>query len=316
MDYLQRIHLPIESALTVFNCTIAALILAGAQISVPTNQGNIYSNYDNGARASIVDWVQAQISILEKENERLSNEEAPYKAPSYPSNPKTWEEHCLHIVGKLIDFREAKRETPTAVSTDAQKKRCDRTLAYYKEVLKLLRDNWAKTYFEIYPERLDKENPPSGYIPRLNTVVVPETIARQQYRLIRGRDYRNDVVQPHLLDSYDALFQACWEGDNTRIEELCLPPKANPDKQPIQITVFSVARTFIGGDRNRNLRQDGIHTPLSIAILARRWTTARLIMTITALQYSKEEAENTWRPISTGVIDLRKHIVLFEHHNP
>jgi len=295
--------------LSVVNCTIAPLILAGAQISVPTNQAIASSKYDNDARVSIVDWVQAQISILNKEKEKLSKEVAPYKAPLYPSDPKTWEEHRLHIIGKLIDFRESKSKVSSAVSSGEQK-RHERSLAYCEEVLELLRNNSAKTYFQIYPERLDKEQPPSGHIPYSNTVVVPDTTARIQYALLSGSFYQNDNVQPHLLDSYDALFQACWEGDNTRIEELCLPRKVNPDKQPIQISVCSRA-----WNTNRKLLRDGIHTPLSIAILARHWTTARLIMAITALQYSKKEADNTWRPISTGMIDLRKHFVCIVCHD-
>jgi hypothetical protein len=49
--------------------------------------------------------------------------------------------------------------------------------------------------------------------------------------------YSETPVPTHLKVLYDELYEACWTGDNTTIQELCLPEHISDGKEPIQISV-------------------------------------------------------------------------------
>lgn len=124
-----------------------------------------------------------------------------------------------------------------------------------------------------------------------------------QYKLVHENAWRAEPVFPHMLDQYDALFEACWIGDNEKIEELCLPRKGTKlDKAPIQIAVATVEHMRKGLVRNN----DGIYTPLSVAIQARKWDTARLIIAIAIAQWTPPEDQAQKKKFTTRDIDLGK----------
>lgn len=112
-----------------------------------------------------------------------------------------------------------------------------------------------------------------------------------------------------MLDQYDALYEACWAGDNEKIEELCLPRKGTKlDKAPIQIAVATAQRMR----RGISVNDDGIYTPLSVAIQARKWGSARLIIAIAIAQWTppKDQAEES--KFTTRDIDLGKLHIYFK----
>ncbi|KAG8979630.1 hypothetical protein FRB90_008043, partial [Tulasnella sp. 427] len=101
-----------------------------------------------------------------------------------------------------------------------------------------------------------------------------------------GEDYPGT----HLIPLYDELYEACWTGDNDKIRALCLPPKdetavpASGVRDLLQITV-RVKYT----DQLSNYSKG--YTPLFVALRARKWDTARLILQIAQEQLAKEEDE-------------------------
>ncbi|KAI0059307.1 ankyrin [Artomyces pyxidatus] len=91
----------------------------------------------------------------------------------------------------------------------------------------------------------------------------------------------------HLKSQYDDLYEACWSGDNARIEELCLPKHVSTLNPPIQISVESAPlpgpfRIWSG------------YTPLTVALHRKHWATARLVLAIAAAQYKPEEEKSTF----------------------
>ena len=121
-----------------------------------------------------------------------------------------------------------------------------------------------------------------------NTYEVDVAPGRTQYKLLHKCSWRSEAVLPHLLDQYDALFEASWAGDNEKIEELCLPRKrTDSDKAAIQIAVQTLP--FNTTQRGRGDYDDGVCTPFSVAIQARRWETARLIIAIAIAQWTPPE---------------------------
>ncbi|KAI0084195.1 hypothetical protein BDY19DRAFT_997912 [Irpex rosettiformis] len=80
-----------------------------------------------------------------------------------------------------------------------------------------------------------------------------------------------------LATLYDELFTACYEGDNVKIQRLCMPHGSHktPDT-PLQISAHWGNST------------EG-YTPLALAILARKWDTVKLILAIAVAQFSPKE---------------------------
>ncbi|KAF8629466.1 hypothetical protein AX15_003428, partial [Amanita polypyramis BW_CC] len=88
-------------------------------------------------------------------------------------------------------------------------------------------------------------------------------------------------VLPHLVPRYHELFEACLNGDNDKIQALCLPPEgADNAVLPLQITV---QLSYQAGSTNTGV------TPFSVAVERRKWDTARLILAIASAQYDGEE---------------------------
>ncbi|KAG8943942.1 hypothetical protein FRC00_010877, partial [Tulasnella sp. 408] len=99
-----------------------------------------------------------------------------------------------------------------------------------------------------------------------------------------GEDYPGT----HLIPLYDELYEACWNGDNDKISALCYPLKDDAvsppsgSRDPLQITA-RVKYT----DHNNNYTAG--YTPLYVALRARKWDTARLILEIAEEQYMGED---------------------------
>ncbi|KAG8939661.1 hypothetical protein FRC04_006086 [Tulasnella sp. 424] len=95
----------------------------------------------------------------------------------------------------------------------------------------------------------------------------------------------------HLIPLYDELYEACWNGDNDKIRALCLPPKDDTAPPPsgtrdlLQITV-RVKYTEHMNDYSQG------YTPLFVALRARKWDTARLILEIAEEQLMKDEDDD------------------------
>ena len=69
-------------------------------------------------------------------------------------------------------------------------------------------------------------------VPQPTSMRFPRTT---KYMSISARTYL-DPVPLHLNAQYDELYEACWRGDNIRIQELCSPNEAS-GSTPIRISV-------------------------------------------------------------------------------
>ncbi|KAI5121633.1 hypothetical protein M0805_001162 [Coniferiporia weirii] len=292
LDYLWGVFLPVEAALAHHNYMTKFLIQLGALVSVP-----IALYYDNGqynveSRKGLLEAVANQVSMLEEELSKLESKRVGF---AFLENPKTFSEHRRTIQDRLIENLRAEMEKKNGdkshALSDKDEREIKRSLDYFREMKMLLESANAKPFGEIFPD----EPSPTGMLlgskgPRPDS----KRIDRTQYMLINKWGWSGGSVFPHLLDQYDALFEACWTGDNSRVEELCLPQKnIKSSKAPTQITVtteqFKIDSTEKAMIQNRNYFTDGIHTPFSVAILARNWTTARLVLAIAIAQFKPEE---------------------------
>ena len=306
LDYLAGVYLPVETSIAAPNYLYQLFVNLGAQINVPPILSHSTASYNQDSRRSLAELThvcadQARESLKTFEK-KIS--EAKFSAPE---NPKTWAEYRLWMVGKMLDIRssnEARQNCKKAEGDAATQN--ELRLAHFEEAASLLKERNAQGWAELYPE-----------IPRQakntdNNASEDETPnKRTQYKLLRS-GWGTDMCLPHLLDSYDELFEACWRGDNAKIQELCLPPAKKSGKlntSPLQISVKCTGISDKG--QPRLLSNDGEHTPLSVAVLARKWDTAKLIMEIVEAQWKKPEKDADATRKFRAAIDLSMLIPLY-----
>lgn len=293
LDYLIEINLPVETAMSYQSYLTSLFVKLGAQVSVPIKAYFERGRYSPDCRVSVLECVERQTVKLEKDIAEREKKSKPLDASptvDTPWNAKTFAEARKLFKANVERIGKEKEEKdPNANKLSERKKLGDnkdlsdlrRALVYFKEMKELLKGVGAKTYSQIFADCPDA---PSASEPLKPEPKEEEKQAdRPQYFYISQRSWSRENVIPQLLDQYDALYEACWTGDNARIEELCLPRKSSKsDKTPLRITVIS-----------EDERHGGGYTPLSVAIVARKWDTARVILSIAKAQYKpKDETAN------------------------
>ncbi|KAF8905744.1 hypothetical protein CPB84DRAFT_563270 [Gymnopilus junonius] len=146
-----------------------------------------------------------------------------------------------------------------------------------------------KTWKDVYPT-LETQTPallaknPSIPAPRRTTTDKQER--NYTYALISTSGHHN--VPKHTVAAYDELYEACFAGDDDKIQRLCLPAEgqvafaASGATGPLNISVRLTPKPT-----NRYGRAGA--TPLFAAIAGRQWTTAKLILAIATAQYHPDD---------------------------
>ncbi|PSR72889.1 hypothetical protein PHLCEN_2v11256 [Hermanssonia centrifuga] len=193
-----------------------------------------------------------------------------------------WKSELLRIISECNDMQR-KNFRPFSYNNSVY---ADEIKTYFQEVETLFSSNAGKSAAELTPAddismlQVDNmwlsriHNSPMSYQTPFNPVI------KTPYSFHRlGRQEGHIGMHSNLTALYEELYEACWVGDHAKIQQLCLPQTSSkiPDT-PLQISVH-------WGDNWQG------YTPLFIAISARRWDTARLILAIASAQYDPEETK-------------------------
>lgn len=153
---------------------------------------------------------------------------------------------------------------------------------YLEEVLGLLKEKKAKTWNQLHPDVERKEDDPNdGTRDQQKQAIFFE---------VWSTNWWAESIPQEKVSLYEELYEACWNGDDDKIRELCLPPPEGTTRKvaPIQI----VCKTNEGGGpvlTRRFFRSTPTllitgYTPLHVAIHGRHWSTANTVLTIAAAQ--------------------------------
>ncbi|KAG8952591.1 hypothetical protein FRC04_003952 [Tulasnella sp. 424] len=130
---------------------------------------------------------------------------------------------------------------------------------------------------------------PSLFGPAPTVLPVDEkTKPFKRYSLFKSTDWGEDYPGTHLISLYDELYEACWNGDNDKIRALCLPLPDDPSPPPSGTSDFLQVTARVKYTEQMNDHAKG-YTPLFVALRARKWDTARLILEIAQQQLTKEK---------------------------
>ncbi|KAI0263726.1 hypothetical protein BC834DRAFT_290264 [Gloeopeniophorella convolvens] len=123
----------------------------------------------------------------------------------------------------------------------------------------------------------------------------PATLQVSGY--VRYVKHSTNPVPIHLKTLYDELYEACWIGDNARIQELCLPKHIEEGQEPIQIIVQTSSTTTVP-----SAWTGAGWTPFSVAVHRRHWETARLVLAIAAAQYQSPEEATPFNAAASAIL--------------
>ncbi|THH16522.1 hypothetical protein EW146_g4129 [Bondarzewia mesenterica] len=259
--YLTKAYMPIETAISHRNEAVHLLVSLGAELSLLTKAAAGQAL----PRTNTLDWVAAaaeHVSMLAAgEGESTRN---------FTADPvHSWKEHHAQIVFAL-------RRSQRIANAKAMKFREDPNCAallqdYLHETRDLLRSNGAKLREEIDGVGHSRF-PLSGLLRLSSNARTP--YPQDGYLLHSGRP-TDQPVNEELKVLYDELYEACWNGDNAKILDMC---SSSNSQVPLEISVQTTSPLSLSS-------QDG-YTPLFVAMHRRHWDTARLIISICTAQHS------------------------------
>jgi hypothetical protein len=235
-NYLHIAYQPLEVAIRNQDDVANLLLALGASADFGLRRSlATYSNVLE--RRTLKDWVDfAVLSITHSIEDQQSKDVVLVSTAMDIDGAKLEQETKTGWKG-FYEGYVTSLETPE--SKKAEEKRLEQVARSAKEELERLGDiklfllelqlhlekRGAKTWKEVYP-----------LIETGATLPVKHTIAKFEKQVIgakKERDtsyvylgtssYNRQNVPEHLIDHYDELFEACFAGDNDKIQKLCLP---------------------------------------------------------------------------------------------
>ena len=267
--------MPVEIAIRHYDPVIFLLAGLGASLDVGIKQ-----SYESSwsRKASLLEAVEAIIKNLGTGSEGPKQPAGTESMDVDNANQPEWKAWIAKSNKATKDFQKTIKwqQNNERINEHARMK------DYLEEVLGLLKEKKAKTWNQLHPEAEKKEeDPDDGARVQQKQAVFFE---------VWSTNWWAGSIPQEKVPLYEELYEACWNGDDEKIRELCLPPPEGTTRKvaPIQI----VCKTNEGGEPvlARHLFFSTPtplfigYTPLHVAIHSRHWSTANTVLTIAAAQ--------------------------------
>ncbi|KAF5379120.1 hypothetical protein D9615_005878 [Tricholomella constricta] len=286
---INEVFLPVESALARRDDVAQLLIALDADINIGLRESLMHIAQPS-RRRTIIDWVRFGINFLSKEIssfQGLLNSPLPTEVTENLA-ATGWKKHLADLVK---DDKVTSNETlGQGICDDEQLRKYQDSHSYLVDLERVLVAHGAKAWNDIYPDmpsEVEKEVVNQQFYPR-------NTAPLSRYSIL-GKNRYKDYIPQHLCPLYDELFEACFIGDNKKIEQLCLPQEKSKNTTPLTIFVVVV--------HEKSWAETGDYTPLFAAVRGRRWATAKLIMAIAIAQYKPPEDEEKFSTRGVKIYD-------------
>ncbi|KAJ7683514.1 hypothetical protein B0H17DRAFT_1137647 [Mycena rosella] len=273
---------PLEAALSRHDDIIRLLADLGAEINMGTKRA-LSMNSRPEDRRTYVEWVQNAVASLSVQISELNSSINPPEVVDSDAHPGFKAHLAAHLAKEKASLATWQKTHIGALSYGEQRRaRLIDVREYLTDTEKFLLERGAKPWSAVYPDNVSTASDPKiNQFGEVNVLFgrrnksISSTV---NYYSLKG-PYDQEAVPAFQDTLYDELYEACFIGDNDKVQELCLPAgKPKKDANLIQIAVQVAAE-----DGNR-YSQTGV-TPLWAAVAGRRWDTARLVVAITSAQY-------------------------------
>ena len=216
------IQMPVETAIHRFDPVIFLLAGLGASLDIGIKQSYEYSW---SRKASLLEAVEETIKNVDMELKSLKEPSESEAMEVDNANQPEWKAWVVKSSKAAKDF-----EKEVNARQRDKKRITERTRMkdYLEEVLGLLKEKKAKTWKQLHPDSEQEEEITNG-TPKQEKQAIPFEVW--------SSDWRSEPIMREKVSLYEELYEACWNGDDEKIRELCLPPLEGATRKvaPIQI---------------------------------------------------------------------------------
>lgn len=179
-------------------------------------------------RRTLLDWVQFALPLLRAQIAAYDAKVAVPEIPTPGSETLSGWQGYFQGLRRETQLALAKTRMESKRGSDWEKVSRDNkaeAVEYYTDMEAFLLERGAKSWDVVYPLNVSTA--------KLNNVA-PATSGKNnaQYYLLPNMVPVSALQNP----AYDTLFEACFAGDNERIQELCLPAQ-KPDKDAVLLQI-------------------------------------------------------------------------------
>lgn len=241
-DYPSKVPTPLEVALASSDEVIHLLVALGAEVNAAIRDTvpGTRMTYLEYARLVLSKVGFYKASCLAPAN-TAGDAAALDAADTSQSQPLVWKVELEKIIA-VCNIASVKQN-------DSENKQnrmfVDEIRDYFDDVDKLLTANGGKTATELYTltdaQIADRERSLQTYVP---AIPGPSNSTNRVFGGEERKFYRHTksmfqaIMRSSLVALYEELFDACYAGDNVKIQQLCMPHgKHKSSDTPLQISV-------------------------------------------------------------------------------
>jgi hypothetical protein len=249
-NYTQLAYQTLETAIQKDDDVVQLLLALGAPPNLALNS-SLGKYLESRDRRTILDWVEFAINHVTKQITKLEasratsrmNVDKKSRKKSFKAFIKNWRKSQVDVKETQRHEKEAKRDDRRKLGAFKDAK------GYFEEVRRLLNARGAKTWNDVYPdiESTASPNYSGDYESDLDSDDDDEKKSEETAYLYITTEYSRQSVPQHMVSEYDELYEACYAGDDAKIQKLCLPAEGAGDKdkkRPLNISVLIDDKTL------------------------------------------------------------------------
>jgi hypothetical protein len=246
-NYTQLAYQTLETAIQKDDDVVQLLLALGAPPNLALNS-SLGKYLESRDWKTILDWVEFAINHVTKQITKLEasratsrmNVDKKSRKKSFKAFIKNWRKSQVDVKDIQRHEKEAKRDDRRKLEAFKDAK------AYFEEVRRLLNARGAKTWNDVYPD-IESTASPNDYESDLDSDDDDEKKSEETAYLYITTEYSRQSVPQHMVSEYDELYEACYAGDDAKIQKLCLPAEGAGDKdkkRPLNISVLIDDKTL------------------------------------------------------------------------
>lgn len=231
---LSQTFLPAETAIAKHNDVIQLLANLGADLSLGVKMSqNSYVNDQD--KVTLLNAVRLGITNVEKEIKQVKKVSEAPSDTLLPTVDGGWKGYVAQLKKKIKEVQSEqnsdKQDDPWPTANRLRE--LEELKQYFIDTERILVAHGAKTWNEAFPTQKVIETPTSEDI----EIKDDPTVERKNIYRLHSTYYNMPAAPMHQSKLYDELYEACFSGDDAKIQQFCLPPEGSKQKDVLQISV-------------------------------------------------------------------------------
>ena len=240
-SFESKVRFPLEVATAARDEVVHLLAALGADVNIVTGLSALLSQ-NHPERLDLLAWTTKALAYYDAALAKIEDDKKSQGASVAPEAPAedTWSAYRAYVTKMQLFLakpgvhaqRNQEMDDPDLVGA---------AKAYLEDVKTTLIKHGAT------PPPDDASGSKQPAVGEAAGSLLRAQLNQQRSGYDRHTQFTTEPVPLHLKAQYDELFEACWAGDNARIEELCLPRRVpGGSEPPIHISVHASIPPSLG----------------------------------------------------------------------